>query len=353
MTERKRRTSSFLLSEVIARLRRVEPDEAYLAAAQRVVSDCLGVRAGERLLIVYEEGLESLAGALMMVGDELEARVDAVLVDASTPEETLLERLVRRLDECDVSVMLAAFSFPRSVRQRMASMDGRRRHAHLLGLTDAVIRQSLRVDYREVDALGRHLVDALATASTLRIESAAGTDLVARVGRSTRWYNQGGIQREPGWTNLPAGEVVTCPADVEGVFVPDGGVWLTDGTALDRAAARRLALHFEGGYLVRSEGPAEARTQLLQHLDEGTDGRRVGQLSFGTNVGVLAPIGVACQDVKLPSFHLILGYSAPELTGASWNGDLLVQLLQRSATVSVDGREVLTKGRYSQEMLSG
>lgn len=350
MAGRKRKTSSFILSEVVARLRRVLPDEAYVAAGQRVVGDCLGVRDGERLLIVYEEELEELAAAIMMAADVAGATVDAVLVDADTPEATLMDRLQRRLSSCQVSVMLAAFTFPRSVRRMLTGMEGDRRHAHLLGITDPVVRQSLRVDYRDVDALGRRLVAAIPPGATLQVESPGGTRLTARTGRSLRWYNQGGLQHEPGWTNLPAGEVVTCPVAVDGVFVPDGGLWLTDGTLLDRASTRRLELRFEGGYLVRADGPSDVKTVLLEHLDEGREGRRVGQLSFGTNVGVIAPIGVASQDVKLPGFHLILGYSAPELTGASWNGDRLVQMLQRQATVAVDGRTLLSKGRYAPEI---
>ncbi|HJL19301.1 MAG TPA: hypothetical protein RMH99_26790 [Sandaracinaceae bacterium LLY-WYZ-13_1] len=350
MSGRRRKTSSFIFSEVMAGLRRLEPEEAMVLAAQRVLGDCLSVREGERVLVVFERDLEELAAALLMVSDELGARVDAIQVDASTPESSLVDRLRRRLEAVDVSVLLAGFAFPRAVRRTLTENVDRRRHAHMLGLTDAVIRQSLRVDYVDVDRLGRRLRSAMPLRATIAIESPAGSDVRVRTDPRCAWVNQGGLQHGPGWTNLPAGELATCPASVDGVFVPDGGVWLTDGTALDRVAVRRLALHFEGGVLTRAEGPADVKAALFEHLDAGREGRRVGQISFGTNVGVIAPIGVLTQDVKLPGVHLILGYSAPELTGAAWNGDLLVHLLQRSATARVGDREVLGRGRYAADL---
>lgn len=163
---------------------------------------------------------------------------------------------------------------------------------------------------------------------------------------ANRWHNEHGMLDGPGWTNLPAGEVITSPASVDGVFVPDGGAWLTDGSGLDRSTTHRLRLRFSSGRLVDADGPGDTVQALLSHLDSGRDARRVGQVSFGTNTGVVAPIGLSCQDVKLRGCHLILGYSAPELTHASWNGDRLVQLLQRRASVWIDGVQVLASGRY-------
>ncbi|MEQ9080462.1 MAG: hypothetical protein RLP09_41740 [Sandaracinaceae bacterium] len=349
---RKRRTSSFIMPEVISRLRRMQPDEAYVQAAQRVVLDCLAVKLGERLLIVYQQRapFEELAAALMMAADEVGAEIDAVTVTSDETSPRLMAKLKERCDKAAASAMLAGYEFSRDIRRVVATPEGERRHVHMLGLTDAVVRQSLRIDYRDVHALGERLRARLQPTSEIRVESAAGTSLTVKGDPSARWINAGGLQHGPGWTNLPAGELVTTPSAVDGVFVPDGGLRLSDGAMLDRAVLRRMQLTFMGGRLTQIEGPEAQVQQLEAHLDSGAEGRRVGQIIFGTNVGVIAPIGVACQDGKLPGLHLVLSYTAPEVTGARWCGELLVQLLGRQSTVRIDGVTVMDKGRYVADL---
>ncbi len=334
------------MAQVIGRLRRILPEDHCVAAARVVIQDSLAVRDGERVLVVFEDGFDELAAALLMATDQVQAEVDAIKVGVPLIPN-IVAKLERRLARCDVSVLIASLAFPRDVRQVLIpGPDTERRHAHMLGVTDAIIRQSLRSDYLAVHELGQDLVQQLNTAYEIKVESPSGTDLRVRREPTARWYNQGGLQFGPGWTNLPAGEVVTTPCSVEGAFVSDGGIWLSDGSVLDRAEARRLVLRFEGGRLVGVEGAVGARDRLLRDVDSHAEGRRVGQIVFGTNVGVLAPIGQHAQDVKLPGFHLVLGYTAPEQTGASWNGEGMVTVLQRQESVWLGARQVIERGRY-------
>lgn len=312
-------------------------------AARRAVLDCLRVSAGERFLVVFERDLAGLADAMMRAALKAGATVETIELRG----ESLDRGLTRAIEGCDVSAFVASFGADITVRRAMVQhAPSRRRHAHLIGVNELVIRQSLTVDPRESEAFGRRLIARMRPSSTLRVESPTGTSLTVELDPRHRWHNEHGILTRPGWTNLPAGEVMTSPGNVEGVFVPDGGVWLSDGTSLDRVAAKRMRIRMVGGRVLDAEGEDAAVRALLGHLDTGIEGRRVGQVCFGTNTAVVAPIGVACQDVKLRGFHLILGYSAPELTGASWNGTRVVQLLQRRASVTIDGTPVLVEGRY-------
>ncbi|WP_053231833.1 aminopeptidase [Sandaracinus amylolyticus] len=316
-------------------------------AAQRTVNECLRVAAGETFLVVFGRELAELASAVAAVARAVGAKVETFELTGQPGDEA---RIAPTLARCDASAFLASYQADIGVRRAMVTMKGKRRHAHLIGLTDAVIRQSLTTDPREMSELGRQLIAHVRPSSTIRVTSPAGTSLVVQTDPANRWHCEHGILEGPGWTNLPAGEVITSPANVEGVFVPDGGVWLTDGSDLGRVATQRLQLRFSKGRLVAAEGADDAARALLEHLDAGQEGRRVGQVTFGINTGVVAPIGVSCQDVKLRGFHMILGYSAPELTGASWNGTRVVQLLQRRASVWIDDVQVLANGRY---VLSG
>ena len=215
----------------------------------------------------------------------------------------------------------------------------------MVGVTPAMMRQSMRADYQEMHQLGERLIARLSSANEIVVSSGVNDELVLRPARNHRWYNGSGLLRSPGFTNLPAGEVSTCPASVDGSIRPDGGVWLPKGPV----RGPRTTIHFREGQVTGVEGGE--RDAILAELGGDENGRRVGQMCFGTNVSVLTPIGAMLQDSKIPGFHLILGYSCPEHTGATWNSQVMVPMLVRRADVVVDGKPLLVRGRYARELL--
>ena len=68
-------------------------------------------------------------------------------------------------------------------------------------------------------------------------------------------------------------------------------------------------------------------------------------------LGVLAPIGALLQDLKLPGFHLSLGHTCPEITGATWDSDVEIPLLTRRGSVSIDGESVIANGKFPPSAL--
>ena len=231
-------------------------------------------------------------------------------------------------------------------RRHICTLPGRRRHAHMVGVTPEMMRQAMRADWTEVHQLGERLARQLRGTRTLHVQSGPREHLTVRPDGRCRWHNGSGQLREPGFTNLPGGEVVTCPGDVEGSFRADGGVWIGD-RVLGRGSA--LTLRFAAGELVEVNGP---EADALWEATEGPNGRRVGQLSFGTNTSVLTPIGAMLQDLKMPGLHLVLGYSCPEQTGASWSSEVMVPVLCRRPDVSADGQPILVRGRYAQQLMA-
>jgi leucyl aminopeptidase (aminopeptidase T) len=346
MAFRKRSSSPPALPGAVEALRLTPTSEEERFAGGRVVADCLGLTALEALLVAYEGSLASIAAGVVHAADAIGATVTAQRMHAGHDDEPGREQLRSALARVDASVMIAPYTFPRALRRVFTLDVARRRHAHLLGVTDALVRQSLRADWGQLHAVGETLKGRLATARELRVESPAGSRFTVAPDPRCAWFNQSGLQRTPGWTNLPAGEVASCPRSVDGALVPDGGIVLTGGETIDRATARRLTIRFLGGRVIDVEGPEAVRDRLLAHLDAHDQGRRVGQVAIGTNTDVLAPIGVPAQDKKQPGLHLVLGFSARAMTGASWSGDAMVNLIQRRESVWLDDAPLLRRGRF-------
>ncbi len=345
-SDRVRRDSITVSVDAEAHLRSLDLDSSLMPGARNAIRDALGLRAEDRLLLVVGKSHEMMGAALLEAAQELQVTTRTYLVDiVDSRSEPFMKRLEMRMDECDASILVGDPSeMEQPFRKRVCVRPGRRRHAHMIGITAEMMRQSMRVDYAEVHSLGERVREAVSRSRNLTVVSGPASRLTIELDPQARWHNGSGWLRKPGFTNLPGGEVVTCPASVSGRFHADGGVWLPDGTHL-----RGLTFEFREGHVVGIRG--RGSEQLDSVLDADENGRRVGQVAFGTNVGVLTPIGAMLQDLKMPGLHLVLGYSCPEQTGAAWSSTVIVAVLCRRPDVSVDGEPIMVRGRYAKHLL--
>lgn len=328
------------------------PDPAIELGAKNAVETCLGVRAKEKVVIVTHRGeVSTIASALLNAATDLGAEVEAFVVGANeAADPRYVAMLVSHVAAADASILVSAIEggLPIELRRRMVDVGTtKRRHGHMIGINAAMMSQAMRGDYAEVERVSQWLAKKLAGNARVHASTTSGTELEITMDASTKVVASSGVLHGPGWTNLPGGEVYGVPARVDGTLVPDGGIWLPEGTELPLAF--RTKIIFERGEVSRLEGASEPCARLEAALQASSGGRRVGQVGFGTNTGVVAPIGALLQDLKLPGFHLSLGHTCPEVTNASWDSDVEIPLLTRRASVTVDGVMVLNAGKFPNE----
>jgi leucyl aminopeptidase (aminopeptidase T) len=325
--------------------------ENLVLGARAAVRDCLGVQPEEVVVLLVETPLEDIAAAILIELEAVGARVTPYLVhESQVRNESFVQRIEQKLGEAAVSFLLCTTTgLPPAFRRRVINAPGRtRRHGHMVGVTPAMMEQSMRADYAEVHALGEAVMRRVRPESLITVSTPAGTNLRIRCQPGHRWVNASGFLRSGGWTNLPGGELFTTPGAVAGTVVADAGIWMGDTGELPKGA--RLTLTFDDARCTRIDGDAEAAATLAQRLDEVTNARRVGQIGFGTNTGVVTPIGSLLQDLKMPGFHLSLGHTCPEVTSATWTASLEVPILMRRADVSIDGAAVMQRGRWLRDV---
>jgi leucyl aminopeptidase (aminopeptidase T) len=224
------------------------------------------------------------------------------------------------------------------------------RYAHMVGVTPEIMQQGMRADYTLVDRLSEKLLDRMHKARSLTVRTDAGTSLVASFDAGLDWVKTSGLISRRYWSNLPAGEVFTTPAKVDGTFV-------CDGTAGDHFCGKYgdlqktpLVLEIRGGRLAKatcSRKDLEEEFWRYCHTDENSD--RVGELAFGTNLSLSDMIGVLLQDEKLPGVHLAFGDPYGSQTHAPWSSTTHVDVLARRCNVWIDDEQVIAKGRYILE----
>jgi aminopeptidase len=332
-----------------------QPDLDLMPGARNAVEVCLSIEPGERVALVADEASRGVAASLAAALDGAHADWDGILIErnAERPLRSAPPDVVNALEGADAGILCVQ---PRQgelgARMEIVSIVERRgiRYAHMVGVTPEIMRQGMRSDYRQVDALSRRLCERMRAASGLRVTTPLGTNFTASFDRSLAWVKTSGLISSRYWSNLPAGEVFTTPARVDGTFVCNATAGDYFGPKYGDLSATPLTLELHGGRLTAARS---ARSDLERefwdycHTDEHSD--RVGELAFGTNIGLDRMIGVLLQDEKVPGVHLAFGDPYGSQTGANWKSRTHIDVLTRDCDVWIDDEQVIAEGKYLLE----
>jgi leucyl aminopeptidase (aminopeptidase T) len=221
------------------------------------------------------------------------------------------------------------------------------RYAHMVGVTPEIMQQGMRTDYRLVDRLSDRLRDRMLQAKTLTVKTAAGTSITAHFDHNLDWVKTSGLISPRYWSNLPAGEVFTTPATVDGTFVCDATAGDYFNGKYGDLQNTPLRMEIKRARLVAVDCPRKDLEQEFWtycHTDENSD--RVGELAFGTNLGLSQMIGILLQDEKFPGVHIAFGDPYGSQTHANWKSRTHVDVLTRNCDVWIDQDQIITQGRY-------
>ena len=323
--------------------------------ARNAIEVCLAIQRSDRVALIADEASAPVAASLAAALDRVGAAWNGVLIerDATRPLRAAPPAVLDALARADAGILCVQ---PRegelAARMEIVALVERCaiRYAHMVGVTPEIMRQGMRADYRLVDALSCALCARMPHARRLRVETAAGTSFTAAFDPALTWVKTSGLINTRYWSNLPAGEVFTTPATVDGTFVCNGTAGDYFGPKYGDLSATPLTLELSGGRLTAARC---ARTDLERefwdycHTDEHSD--RVGELAFGTNLALTSMIGVLLQDEKVPGVHIAFGDPYGSQTGANWKSRTHIDVLTRECNVWIDDDQVIAGGRYLME----
>ncbi|MEW5936340.1 MAG: hypothetical protein AB1665_00785 [Candidatus Thermoplasmatota archaeon] len=325
------------------------------------IEQCMGVTKKDRILIVADTASKNIGLVLKQEGLKKTKHVRFFDLDmpayGGRPLRAMPQGLLEALDDATVTFFLAAPKEGelKTVREPFLQKVIRRaRHAHMVGVTEEIVRTGLRADYEKIEAVTMRLYEVLSKTREVAVRSPAGTDLRITFSPHVKWIPCTGILRRVGeWDNLPSGEVFTAPENIEGTAVVDGtvGDWIGDKYK-ERVDYRSTPLIVEigtdeGPYLrsVRCRHP-ELLTDFQNYTGEERCASRVGEVGFGTNIFLKEFIGNILQDEKFPGAHIAFGDPYHEKTRAGWSCSHHIDLVMRECSVWADGKQIMERGRY-------
>jgi leucyl aminopeptidase (aminopeptidase T) len=326
-----------------------------LPGAHNAVNICLAIRPNERVALVADEESRSVAASLEQALRDAGADVRCLLIEAVArrPMVAAPEEVLTALASADAGILCVQ---PQQgelpARMAIVGVVERRRirYAHMVGVTPRIMREGMRADYLQVDRLSHQLCARMEHANSLTVRSAAGTSFSASFDRSLAWVKTSGLISPRYWSNLPAGEVFTTPGSVDGTFVCDGTAGDYFNAKYGSLEDTPLVLEIRGGRLETARcdrADLERDFWSYCHTDENSD--RVGELAFGTNLGLRQMIGILLQDEKVPGVHLAFGDPYGSQTNANWKSRTHVDVLTRNCDVWIDDEQVIAGGQYLLE----
>jgi aminopeptidase len=332
------------------------PQSDLMPGAQNAIETCLSVKPHEHVALIADQASRSVAASLAAAIDNCCADYTGLLLeDFGRPLRAAPPPVLQALESAQVGI-LCMNPQPNELGARMAIVNvvERRqiRYAHMVGVTPEIMRQGMRTDYRMVDRLSDKLRERMLRAQTLTVETDAGTSIAAHFDRGLDWVKTSGLISPRYWSNLPAGEVFTTPATVDGTFVCDATAGDYFNGKYGDLRKTPLVIRIAGARLVAVDCPRkdlEREFWEYCHTDENSD--RVGELAFGTNLGLSEMIGILLQDEKFPGVHLAFGDPYGNQTHANWKSKTHVDVLTRNCDVWIDSDQIIAKGKYQLDHL--
>jgi leucyl aminopeptidase (aminopeptidase T) len=307
-------------------------------AAEIAVIKCMGVKAGESVLIIVDTPQRDfgplLAAPCLAVGAE-------PMIVEMTPRDNHGEEppnvVARAMLGADVILIPTTKSLSHTAA-RLAATNAGKRIASMPTISPSVMGRTLCADYEEIERRNERLRGLLDRKNEVRITSPVGTDLTFSIeGRPL--HVDGGINHDPGdFANLPAGEVYVAPLEgtAAGLLVVDGsmaGVGLLDDP---------IELVIEGGLAVEVRGGEQAEELERLITPYGGDARSIAELGIGTNEMAKISGNVLEDEKVLGTCHVAIG------DNSTFGGRVAVAShldgILRKPTLHVDGGVIMEGG---------
>jgi leucyl aminopeptidase (aminopeptidase T) len=239
------------------------------------------------------------------------------------------------LQACDVFIAPTSRSLSHTVARKRAN-DAGARGATMPGVTEDMLARVMAVDFETMASRSKAVATLLGAGQVARLSCPQGSDLTVDLTGRDGVSDDGDLTRPGAFGNLPCGEGFVAPAGGEGRIVASSlaPLGLSDVPATLTVRQGRI-VSAQGGL-----GP-EYLSRLRGHGELGTN---LAELGVGTNDRARLTGNVLEDEKILGTVHVAFGASAG--IGGTVSVPIHLDVVILEATLEVDGRRVLDRGRY-------
>ncbi len=328
--------------------------DKFKKGAQNAVK-CLNIQKCDRVLIITDREREHIARSIKREIEKIGCEILWLIIEEEVgerPAKSLPENMKRKIlgFKPNVSYYIATgkkgelFNFRHPLRELLV-LELKCRHGHMISIDDVIMLQGMSADYDEIYEMTMKVYEKVKNAKEIRVEGFE-TELRATFDKKLKWAPLSGrIHKQGQWSNLPEGEVFTCPKDVNGTvtaFVIGDYFSSKYGILKDP-----LVVRIENSRVMEvSSKNKELEDEFRKFIKYEKNGDRVGEFAIGTLVSLKGFIGNLLQDEKFPGIHIAFGGTFPEHTNADWDCNNHVDIIPKKCSIWVDGEQIMKKGKF-------
>jgi leucyl aminopeptidase (aminopeptidase T) len=308
-------------------------------AVDTVIADCLGVAAGEDVLVVVDPETRELGDALRERAAATGADAVLALMDERADNGTEPPPPVAAaLAAADVFVAPTTKSLSHT-QARKAASDAGARGATMPGVTTDMLARVMAVDFAALRARSAVVARALSEADEAHVTCPRGSDLRLDLRGRDGISDDGDLSAPGAFGNLPCGEGFIAPAGGEGTV-------MASSLATIGLASEPASLTVRDGRLAEANGPEGERLldALRAHGDAGVN---LAELGVGTNERATLTGNVLEDEKILGTVHVAFGASAG--IGGTVAVPIHLDVVVLDATLTVGGQPILEAGRLAVE----
>jgi hypothetical protein len=341
-----------------------EPDRQVWQGVSALLDQYLHVESGDQVIILYARSARESAA---WVATELGFRdipVSCLDLDSLSPAtiKPFSENLVvasARLGSSASRLVILCLEYdivtPSAwIRKAVEPLTGMEIETFRTIMTGAeFFRQGVTTPPARLNEINAGLLQYLRSTERLTVTSSSGSELhVTLDPQRYRWVSSRGISREGAFVLLPAGEVATFPARISGTLVANGAFNSTAFTKLDaRLGEHPVTFEIDNGVMVdyRCDNPLVEK--LIERILRVPNANRVGELGFGTNIGIDHFIGLNSHlNERYPGVHIGFGQSN-QRRGLVYPCDVHVDFVASDCTIYTPSQPALKSESFKD--LSG
>jgi len=332
--------------------------------AERIISDCLGLRKGQNLVVFMDETTCDVAREIVVAAGRLGVPATAFFIPITEqrriPDESDLNVMVQRVAKEARGILNCVNANADCLRFRERILEShwsaRTRIGHMPGATLEVLVLA-NADAGQLVHDCRLIEIAMARAQLIRIDTVTTSGeqhtLTATLGGWERLpVASDGIIQNGVWGNVPSGETYIAPLEgsAQGSIVINGSV---PGRVVP--ADEEIILHFEQGRLVRTEPEKSSTVAWLEETQfKGAKAKgdanwsNLAEIGIGLNPAVSKLTGNILLDEKAAgTVHVALGSNT--FMGGRVDATIHCDLVIREATVVIDDCTIVEGGRLQRD----
>ncbi|MBU2559421.1 aminopeptidase [archaeon] len=295
----------------------------------------LGIKKGETVLIVTDDGKQKIAQAIETAAKKLSNEVLTLkMAPRSQHAEEPPEAVAEAMKRADVVIIPTTKSLSHTDARTEACKAGAR-VASMPGVTQQMFRKGgLTADYTKVKSISEGVAKRLTRAKEIRIKTKAGCDFTASLTGRKGLADTGILKKKGDFGNLPAGEGFIAPNEKksEGVLVFDGSF------AGLGVLTKPIKVTITKGKAVKIEGDRGKLKKML------TNGDNIAEVGIGTNPKAKL-IGNVLEDEKvMGTIHVAFGDN--HTFGGKIKANVHLDGIIKRPDIYLDGRKIMENGSF-------